>query len=254
MMDLAIYFLVGVVAAFLGSMSGLGGGFIAVPALYYLGLPLSSAIAVSKVMVFLNSVVSVYEYSREIRFFPRLYLSVVILMVPMAYLGAYLVIVIPQRLLLILVSIILLATSLRILFLRGERKDGRKGSKTSDHGTYLLGAISGGVAGLTAGLTGLGGGVVNVPAFIYLLNLDIHSSVSLSMACILPSSLSSVIRHAIDEIILWEATIPLSAGALLGGWIGPRVSLKLSGRSLRKIVAAIIAIAVLRILIQAVLG
>jgi len=253
LIDLAAYFLIGLIAALLGSMVGLGGGFVAVPALYYLGLPPPVAIAVSKVMVFANSGVSAYRYSQEIRLPSRIYLSVIALMIPMAYLGAYLVVVIPQRLLIIIVGAVLLMGSLRIILSESERESGKRSSRISSHRTYLLGAMSGGLAGLVAGLTGLGGGIVNVPAFIYLLNLDIHTSVSLSMACILPSSLSSVIRHVIDGIILWRAAIPLSVGALFGGWIGPKISLKLSRKKLRKVVGTVIAIAVLRILLQAVL-
>ena len=253
MIDLATYFLIGLIAALLGSMTGLGGGFVAVPALYYLGLPPPTAIAVSKVMVFANSGASTYRYSRAIKLPMKLYLSVITLMIPTAYLGAYLVVVIPQRLLIIVVGLVLLAGSLRIILSEGEKKVEKIGSRMSSRKAYFFGAISGSSAGVIAGLTGLGGGIVNVPAFIYLLDLDVHTAVSLSMACILPSSFSSVVRHIIDGIILWRAAIPLSAGALFGGWIGPRISLRLSRRKLRKVVGAMIAVAVLRILLQAIL-
>ncbi|MCX8187024.1 MAG: sulfite exporter TauE/SafE family protein [Nitrososphaeria archaeon] len=253
MIDLVVYFLVGMVAAFLGSLSGTGGGFMAVPALYYLGLPPPSAIATSKFMVFINSIVSIYAYLRDARFSPKLYFSVAASMTPMAYLGAYLVAVIPQRLLVVIVSMILLVGSLRLLLMGDAGRNGRSRGFALGRRPHILGAASGGAAGLIAGLTGLGGGIVTVPAFIYLMNLEIHSSVSLSMACIAPSSFSSVIRHAVDGIILWDVAVPLGAGAVLGGWIGPKISLRLSERMLGKMVGALIAAAALRMLIQVIL-
>ena len=55
-----VYWFIGVVATLLGSMSGLGGGFLSVPLLYYIGVSMPVAVATSKFMVFINSIISTY--------------------------------------------------------------------------------------------------------------------------------------------------------------------------------------------------
>ena len=248
-----LYFFVGLVASLLGSMAGLGGGFLAVPTLYYLGFPISSAVATSKFMVLVNSIVSTYRYSKKIRNPVKLYVAVVVPMIAAAYLGAYLVAVAPRRVLAIVVGGVLLAGSLRMIVEQGEARKAEGKALAGDE-FYVLGALSGAASGLVAGLTGLGGGIVNVPVFIYVLGLTSHSAVSLSMACILPAAVASTIRHAVDQLVVWNAALPLGLGAVVGGWIGPRIALKLSREKLRKVIGVILFAAVLRIVVQAVLG
>lgn len=120
----------GIIAAFLGSISGTGGGFVAIPVLYYLGLPPHSAIAASKFMVFVNSAISIIVYLRDVKFPPKLYFSVAAPMAPMAYLGAYLVVIIPQRLLIVIVGTTLLTGCIRLLLTGGARgSEERHGSQ-----------------------------------------------------------------------------------------------------------------------------
>ena len=251
MLEPLLYILVGVIASLLGSMVGLGGGSIAVPALYCFGLGIEHAVASSKFMVLTTSAVSTYRYSRRLRIPVKLYSIIALPMVLTSYLGAYLVVVVPSNLLTIIVGLVLLAAAMRAIVESGA--DRRVVEEYESRRNYLLGALSGFVAGIVAGITGLGGGVVNVPMFLYVLSLPAHSVVSLSMACILPAALSSTIRHVIDGIVLWKAALPLSVGAILGAWFGPKIALKLSRRELRKLIGIILAAVVLRMIIQAAL-
>jgi len=249
LLETLLYFLIGVVASLLGSMVGLGGGSIAVPALYCFGLGIEHAVASSKFMVLTTSAVSTYRYSRKLKIPIKLYSIIALPMILTSYLGAYLVIVVPSRLLTIVVGLVLLAAAIRAIV---EGEVSRKVIEEYEYRrNYLLGALSGFVAGIVAGITGLGGGVVNVPIFLYALSLPAHSAVSLSMACILPAAFSSTIRHMIDGIILWKAALPLSIGAILGAWFGPKIALKLNRRKLRKLIGIILTIIVLRMIIQA---
>ncbi len=251
-----VYFLLGIVAALLGSMAGLGGGFLAIPVLYYMGVPPQYVVGTSKFMVFVNSIVSTYRYSKRIRIPVKLYIAVVVPMMATAYVGAYLVAILPSTILVLVIGTVLLVGSIRMLTpspVQAEVKTNKReeGEETSKE--YLLGIASGLLAGIIAGISGLGGGIVNVPVFIYILGLNPHQAVSLSMACILPSAFSSVIRHQLDHVIDWNIAIPLSIGATLGGWIGPRIALRIEKEKLRKIIGVIIAIATTRILVEAII-
>lgn len=235
---------IGLVASLLGSMAGLGGGFLSIPLLLYLGIEPHLVIGSTKFMVLINSGVSICRYIRRVKFPYKLYITIVVPMILSAYIGAYLVVLSSSEILMLVISTVLLAGSLRILL--GSEKIGYR--NTIIHRKYYIGFLSGILAGFIAGITGLGGGVVNMPIFINILNLEPHIAVSLSMACIFPSAISSTARHLIDNVIDWNITLPLSIGAVIGGFIGPRISLGLEKEKLRKIIGLLIFLAMIRTL------
>lgn len=91
----------------------------------------------------------------------------------------------------------------------------------------LILAVAGCVAGLLAGLFGIGGGVVVVPVIFFLLQgLDVDASlampmaVSTSLATIIPTALSSIRAHHrlanIDWALIKRLSLPMVIGILLG--------------------------------------
>jgi uncharacterized protein len=96
----------------------------------------------------------------------------------------------------------------------------------------LLGA--GAVAGLLAGLLGVGGGIVIVPALDMALTLAgvdptvaLHVAVATSMATIVPTSISSSRSHArrgaVDGAVIRRWSVPIVVGALVGALLASRV-------------------------------
>ena len=86
---------------------------------------------------------------------------------------------------------------------------------------------AGALAGLIAGMFGVGGGIVIVPALYYLLGalgvddtVRMHTAVGTSLATIIVTSVRSVVAHrahgAVDMDVLREWTPPICIGALLG--------------------------------------
>ena len=80
---------VGLGAGTLGSMIGVGGGIIMVPALTFLGMPPAQTASTSLVAVASTSVSSTIEYSRLKRINYRLGLEMAAFAIPGAVLGAY---------------------------------------------------------------------------------------------------------------------------------------------------------------------
>lgn len=104
----------------------------------------------------------------------------------------------------------------------------------------LVFAVVGVVAGLIAGLFGLGGGVVIVPALIYTFaalnfpeSILTHLAVGTSLGCIVVTATIASRTHwqkgAIDTGILW----PLVPGVLIGGWLGGLLASWLAGVELQ---------------------
>jgi uncharacterized membrane protein YfcA len=95
--------------------------------------------------------------------------------------------------------------------------------------------MTGALAGLLAGLLGIGGGLVIVPALAVLFaglgfgaaNL-MHFAVGTSLATIVPTALSSLLAHQRRGSVHWPAVRSLLPGILLGGlggaWLARQIS------------------------------
>lgn len=107
-------------------------------------------------------------------------------------------------------------------------------------GYLLLGAI----AGLIAGVFGLGGGIIIVPTLIFTFSyLDFppevltHLAVGTSLTTILFTSLSAIYVHYRKSAIDWSLALKLSLGMLFGGVIGAYLAEFMSGAVLQRIFA-----------------
>jgi uncharacterized membrane protein YfcA len=91
------------------------------------------------------------------------------------------------------------------------------------------------MAGILAGLLGVGGGIVLVPVLDMAfgaagvpVELRMHLAVGTSLASIVPTALSSARAHrrrsAIDHRVAGSWAVAVAAGAALGAWIASRVS------------------------------
>lgn len=101
---------------------------------------------------------------------------------------------------------------------------------------YPWGALAvGALAGVTAGLFGLGGGTIMVPGFTLLLGVEMHAAVATSLLVMIPSAGIATAQHALAGNTHWEFVLPLALGIVLGAQVGPRVAKRLPQRALRRI-------------------
>lgn len=109
---------------------------------------------------------------------------------------------------------------------------------------YLLFPLLGLVAGVLAGLLGVGGGLVLVAALAWLLPLfgvpqeaAMHAALASSLASIVLTAASSARAHARRGSVAWTTVAWMVPGLLLGGWLGSRLAVALDGALLRWIVS-----------------
>lgn len=89
-------------------------------------------------------------------------------------------------------------------------------------------------AGILVGLMGIGGGVVVVPALVYLLGMDQHLAQGTSLFMLLPPlGLGALIVYWKKGKIDLSAGITCAIGFLVGGWLGGHVAIRLSSRTLQ---------------------
>lgn len=108
--------------------------------------------------------------------------------------------------------------------------------------------MSGALGGLLAGLLGVGGGFVLVPALQRFTDLDIRSTIATSLAVIALISLSSVVASALAGTLDWPVAVPFTAGALAGMFGGRLIAAHVAGRHLQisfALVSAAVAVGML---------
>jgi uncharacterized membrane protein YfcA len=96
------------------------------------------------------------------------------------------------------------------------------------------------VAGVLAGLLGVGGGLVLVAALVWLLPLHgighdaaMHAALASSMASIVLTAASSAYAHHRRGSVLWPTVAWMAPGLVVGGWLGSLVAVALDGAVLK---------------------
>jgi uncharacterized membrane protein YfcA len=88
---------------------------------------------------------------------------------------------------------------------------------------YLIAGIIGLVSGIASGLFGVGGGIVMVPAMIFLLSppiRDIKQAVGTSLVVIIPTALMGSYKHFAQGNIEWRTALSLAPLAIAGSYFG----------------------------------
>ncbi|MBV1914511.1 MAG: sulfite exporter TauE/SafE family protein [Pseudomonadales bacterium] len=106
--------------------------------------------------------------------------------------------------------------------------------------TILLYLFVGSIAGLLAGLFGVGGGVVIVPVLIFIFRdqgfseqILTHMAVGTSLATIIITSLSSVYQHHRSGAVQWRIFALLAVGICVGVLFGAKAVQLMSGTVLQ---------------------
>lgn len=105
---------------------------------------------------------------------------------------------------------------------------------------WLLFACIGMISGLFSGLLGLGGGLIIVPALLFVFQWQglattdlIHLAIATSLMTITVTSLSSAYSHHRHHNVDWSLAKKLTPGLLLGGMLGAIVATQLSASLLK---------------------
>ena len=88
---------------------------------------------------------------------------------------------------------------------------------------YLSYVLVGIVAGYFSGLFGIGGGFIMVPLLTFLLAFPVKRAAATSLAAIFLTAIAGVIGYALNDGVVWAAAIALSAGSVVGSFIGARL-------------------------------
>ena len=98
---------------------------------------------------------------------------------------------------------------------------------------FIKKIIIGFFAGIVSGFFSTGGGLILVPSFIYLLNMNSQKARGTSVFCILPMVLTSSFFYYKGNFIDWKVAILCGIGGAIGGYIGAKLLKRLPERVLK---------------------
>jgi len=237
----------GFVAGIIGSMIGLGGGFIVVPVLTFFGFSPTLAASNSLFAAFSNAVASTASYAKQKRIVYSVGLKLALLSIPGTILGAYISDEISSSMFKILFGIVLMGSS---AYIYARRKIESKEYNLSKQ-MMVLAVGASFFAGIISSLFGIGGGTVFVPLMVIAIGLSMKLAAPTSQFILMFAAASGMITHSILGHPDYYQAALLSAGAFAGGILGSRLSLRVEEGRLRILVTIVLIVTAIKLFIDA---
>ncbi|MEO3993716.1 MAG: sulfite exporter TauE/SafE family protein [Desulfurococcaceae archaeon TW002] len=241
--------LIGFGAGVLGSMFGLGGGFLMVPFLNIIGVDMRVAVGTSASAIFFNMLSSTLAYSRYKYVVYRAGALLSVSAVVTAYFGAQLTKVLDPDLLRAVFGFVLVLVGLRMMVASSNDRITEKNAVRWGMKNYVLLVLGGCLAGFVAGLLGVGGGVVNVPLLTFL-GFLIHYAVATSSMAITITSVTSALTHYTLGNIDLGLLVSLTPSLIVGAQIGALTAKKTKSVTLRRGFAVVLWFVAARMILK----
>lgn len=241
-------FLGGATAGLVGALLGVGGGVLVVPLLHLgFGLPLPVAVGTSLVTITGTSLAGSAGYLK--RDLVRLDLAIGLGLGSLvgAVVASRLAAGVPEDVLAPLFAAVMVYAAVH-LYWKSHRSAGEPDPEPTPARTRAAYVLSPG-AGLTAGLLGIGGGIVQVPILRLLVGLDIRRAVATSTLMVgLNTSVASIAYLGRDEVALFAVPL-LLAGILAGASAAPLLGEKVPRRGLEAAFSLLLLYAAVRMVL-----
>jgi uncharacterized membrane protein YfcA len=228
----------GLLCAIVGlSLGGLGGGgcVLELPRLVYVaGLPVSEAVTMSSMIVGVSSAAACVFHARR----GNVDLKTALLFggagIPGALLGAHLSAEVSRQVLLGSFAVLLLGVSVWMGFGRvPENRDAKP---------WPVLAVIGAGVGVIAGLFGVGGGFMIVPALTGIAGLPMRRAIGTSLVVIAMNSVASMFEHTIHATLPSLTAALFTSAAVVGALVGQRIAMRCSVCHLRRGFALLILV------------
>jgi len=111
--------------------------------------------------------------------------------------------------------------------------------------------VIGFIAGIAGGSLGLGGGIIIVPALIFILGFTQHQAQGTSLAVLLfPIGILAVINYAKNGYVNYKYAIILIIAFVLGSYLGSVISIHLPAKTLKKIFGVFLLLISIKMIID----
>ncbi len=274
-MEAAILYYVGIgfAAGVVGSMLGLGGGIIIVPALtILLDINVKSAIAASLISLVATSVMAVSVYARQGLVNYKLGMAFETMTIIGSFVGSWTAIYIDERWLLYCFGLLLISAGGTMLHRAwgGSRPSAGGRAISSARSPWMGEYVDAGgqivsyevrhampgtllsiVAGWISGLLGVGGGVVKVPIMTSICGLPMRVATATSSFMIAFTGLAGALVYFMYGHVDVTMTSALAIGVVAGAMTGSWQALRMSSKYLTLVFVVVLAVTAVRLMIKA---
>lgn len=254
-----------------GTLVGAGGGFILTPVLLlvYPGSTPALITAISLVVVFFNAGSGSIAYARQRRIDYRSGVVFAACTLPGSVLGVLVANRVSRPGFDVVTGVVLV--SLAAWLLRGYPEPrghdhgrgsprsivDREGKEYSYRANVRLGAVFSVGVGFISSFLGIGGGVVHVPLLVSLLGFPTHVATATSHFVLAIMALVATITHVLSgtfhHLVGVRRAAALSLGVVFGAQLGARLSQKLSGQVIQRLLAAGLLLLGIRLILSVLL-
>lgn len=261
-----VLILSGLIIGVFGSVVGVGGGFLLTPVLMlmYPKMPAQTITSISMLVVSLNTISSSLAYSRLKRIDYKAGVVFVISALPGIVIGTIITSHISRSAFDLIFCAILLALAVFLLadpyksVSAGKRRHLLSRMITDTNGVsynYKLhirrGVLLSLIIGFISGLTGIGGGIFQVPGMVLLLHFPVHIATATSHFVLAFNASTSTLIHLFhgDFLSSWFVPLFLAPGIIIGSQVGARYSGKINQVFMLRGVAVALIIAAMKMLL-----
>lgn len=274
MLDMVTLLLLSIAVGLLGSLTGLGGASILTPILVLLGIPVKEAVACGMVAIIATSSGSAASFVRERIANIKIAMYLEMFTIVGAITGATITVIIAPVFLYFLFAAFLLTSFIKVRssfkpYTLPERQDriarwlGLEGSyydeSTKQVVKYrctnsLLGGLGMFVAGLAAGMLGIGAGAFKVIVHEKVLKMPAKVSSTTSTFIIGMTALAGVSVYLFSGLLNVTLMAPMAVGVTIGAVFGGRLLNKVRDRNLRILFLIIVTLLIIQMLYKGVLS
>ncbi|SRR5258706_5357143 len=116
--------------------------------------------------------------------------------------------------------------------------------------TVILLLIVGLAAGTLSGLVGVGGGVIIIPALVYILGFNQAEAQGTSLGILLlPVGIFAVLNYYKQGFVDIKIVLIISLAFVIGGWLGSRLAVSLSQQLLKKMFGSLLLLLAIKMLV-----
>ncbi len=250
MIESIFLFAVGIFVGMFGTIIGVGGGFIIVPLLtiVYQFTP-QYAVGTSMVIVALNALSGTVAYVRQRRIDYKTGLLFASATLPGSFFGAYLLQMISRPVFDVSFGILLICIS-SYLGIRKQTVNDVFDIDSFQRPNYnkFLGMFISFLVGFIASMAGIGGGVIHVPAMIYLFGFPPFIAIPTSHFILAISATFASGSHALIGEVEWSFIPYLGLGAIIGAQIGGQISHKIKSKWIIRVLLLVMMIVAVRLI------
>jgi uncharacterized protein len=269
MVDVITILLISFLAGLIGSLVGLGGSVIMTPALVALGVPLKYAIAAAMVTIIATSSGSASSYVKEkiVNVKAAMYLEMFTIVGAIA--GASITSFVPAKFLYFFFAAFLLTSFVGIrrhgseevpaavnqdrlarwLELEGSYHDKSLGRDVSYKLTRpALGGVGMLVAGIAAGMLGIGAGAFKVSVHELILRMPSKVSTTTSSFIIGMTALAGASVYFLSGLLYLDLAAPMMVGTTIGAFLGGRSLNRIRNSTVRRLFLVVVLLVIVEML------